>query len=102
EVQIQLQGGVRVQPEQFALTEQMAVVRRGRVVLEQFAQQRQSIAQGLARISRLAVGPQQGGQLAARLLAAFDRQIEQQGLRLAQAKAETAAVMKHFWRAEHV
>jgi len=33
--------------------------------------------------------------------AAFDRQVEQQGLRLMQGKAEAAAVMKHFGRAEH-
>jgi len=32
--------------------------------------------------------------------AAFDRQVEQQGLRLAQGKGETASVMKHFGRAE--
>ena len=102
EVQIQLQGGVRVQPEQFARTLQMAVLRRGRVVLEQIAQQAQSIAQGLARIGRLAVGPQQSRQLGARVQAPFDRQIEQQGLRLAQGKAEAAAVMNHFGRAEHV
>jgi len=34
--------------------------------------------------------------------AAFDRQIEQQGLRLAQGKAQAALVMKHFGRTEHV
>jgi hypothetical protein len=33
--------------------------------------------------------------------AAFDRQVEQHGVHLAQGKGETAAVMKDFWRAEH-
>jgi hypothetical protein len=33
--------------------------------------------------------------------APFDRQVEQQGLRLAQGKREAAAIMKHFGRAEY-
>jgi len=33
--------------------------------------------------------------------ASFDRQVEQQGLRLAQGKGEAAAVMKYFGCAEH-
>jgi hypothetical protein len=33
--------------------------------------------------------------------AAFDRQVEQQGLGLAQGEGETAAVTKYFWWAEY-
>ena len=49
----------------------------------------------------LTVRPQQGGQFATRMHAAFDCQVEQQGQRLAQGKGEATAVMKHFWWAEH-
>src|SRR5438876_11498434 len=66
----------------------MAVRSRG--IGEQAAQQRDGVAQGLTRISRLAVGPQQSSELAAGMHAPFDRQVEQQSLRLAQGKGEAA------------
>jgi hypothetical protein len=101
-VQVQFQWSLRVQAEQLMRTVQMAVpARRGVVVSEQAAQQGQGIAQGRARIVGLAVGPQQGGELAAGMQTAFDRQVEQQGLRLAQGKREVAAIMNHCGRAEH-
>jgi hypothetical protein len=75
--------------------------RSGVGVGEQAAQQPQGIAQGPARIGGLTVRPEQGGQFAAGMHAAFDRQVEQQRLCLAQGKAEAAAVMIHFRRAEH-
>jgi len=55
----------------------------------------------LGLLRGLTVRPEQGGQFAAGMHAAFDRQVEQQGLRLAQGKREAAAVMKHFGRPEH-
>jgi len=103
DVEVQFKGGMRVQAEEILLTEQMAVrgsrgVRGG----EQAAQQRQGVAQGGARSMGLTVRPQQGREFAARVHTPFDRQVEQQGLRLAQGKREAAAVMIHFGRAEHV
>ena len=92
---------MRVQAKQLMLTEQVGVLgSRGVGVGEQAAQQRNGVAQGCARIVGLTIGPQEGGQLAARMHAAFDRQVDQQGLCLAQGKGETASVMKHFGRAE--
>ncbi len=100
--QVQLERHLRVQTDQISLTEQMGVLSRSGVgVGEQAAQQPKGIAQGPARIRRIAVGPQQGGELAAGMHAPFDRQVEQQGLRLAQGKREAAAVMIHFGWAEH-
>ncbi len=84
------------------LTEQMAVLGSSGVgVGQQAAQQGESVAQGGAPIRGVAVGPQEGSQLAARVQATFDGQVEQQGLRLAQGKGEATAVMKHFGRAEY-
>ncbi len=68
---------------------------------EQAAQQRQGIAQGRASSVGLTVGPQKGRQLAAGMQASFDRQVEQQSLRLAQGKGEAAFIMKHFRSAEY-
>ena len=102
-VEVQLVGGMRVQAKQLMFTEQMAMRRSRRIKIgEQAAQQRQGVTQGRARTLGLTVGPQQGGQFATGMQAAFDRQVEQQGLRLAQGKAEAAAIMIHFGRAEHV
>src|SRR5260370_41267997 len=70
-------------------------------IVKQVAQQRNNNAQGVTRVVGLAIWPQEGRQLAARMHATFDRQVEQQGLRLAQSKRETPAVMKHFGSAEH-
>ena len=55
-IQVQFEGGMRVQAEQVLFSKQMAVRSRG--IGEQAAQQRDGVAQGLARIGRLAVGPQ--------------------------------------------
>jgi hypothetical protein len=101
-IEIQLQRGTRIQAKQLMLTEQVAVrSRRGVGVGEQAAQQGNSVAQVLTRIGGLTVGPQQRRQLAARMQAPLHHQVEQQGLRLAQGKAEAAAVMHHFRWAEH-
>ncbi len=84
------------------LNEQVAVLgRRGVGIGEQAAQQGKGVAQVLARIGGLTVGPQQRRQLAPRMQAPLHRQVEQQGLRLAQGKGEAAAVMHHFRWAEH-
>jgi hypothetical protein len=100
--QVQLQRRLRVQTDQLPLTEQMGVLGRSGVgVGEQAAQQPNGIAQGPARIGGLTVRPEEGGQFAAGMHAAFDRQVEQQRLCLAQGKAEAAAVMKDFRRAEY-
>ncbi|HEX6551157.1 MAG TPA: hypothetical protein VF026_00220, partial [Ktedonobacteraceae bacterium] len=100
--EVQLEGGLRVQAKQFRRREQMGEPsRRGVGVSEQGAQQRQGVAQGRASIMGLTVGPQQGGELDAGMHAAFDGQVEQQGLRLAQGKREAAVVMKDFGSAEH-
>ena len=102
-IEIQLQRGMRIQAKQLMFTEQMTVRRSRRIKIgEQAAQQRQGVAQGRARTLGLTVGPQQGGQFATGMQAAFDRQVEQQGLRLAQGKAQAPAVMIHFGWAEHV
>ncbi|OLD84402.1 MAG: hypothetical protein AUF64_01825 [Chloroflexi bacterium 13_1_20CM_54_36] len=101
-IEIQLQRGMRIQAKQLMFTEQMTVRRSRRIKIgEQAAQQRQGVAQGRARTLGLTVGPQQGGQFAAGMHAALDRQVEQQGLRLAQGKGEAMVMMKHFWGAEH-
>ncbi len=99
-VEVQLEGSLRGQAEQLTRTQQMAV-RSRQGVGERATQQRQGVAQGPARIGWLAVGPQQRGELAAGVQALLDRQVEQQGLRLAQGKAEAGFVMKDFGRAEH-
>ena len=57
-LQVQRERGLRVQAEQILFSEQMAVRSRG--VGEQAAQQRDGVAQGLARISGIAVGPEEG------------------------------------------
>jgi hypothetical protein len=101
-LQVQRQRGLRIQAQQLLFTEQMAVRRSRRIEIgEQAAQQRQGVAQGLASIMGLTVGPQQSRQFAAGMQAAFNCHVEQQGLRLAQGKGEAAAVMIHFGRAEH-
>ena len=102
-LEIQLEGGLPVQANQVTLTAQMAVrVSRGGVgVGEQVAQQGNGVAQGRARSVGLTVGPQQSSQIAAGMHAAFNCQVEQQSLRLAQGKREAAFVMKHFWRSEY-
>jgi hypothetical protein len=102
DVQVQLEGSLRVQAEQMLFSKQMAVRRSRRIEIgEQVAQQGQGVAQGLARIVGLTVGPQQGRQFAAGVHAPFDRQVEQQSLCLAQGKHEATAVMHLFGRAEH-
>ncbi len=100
--QVQLERCLRVQADELTLTEQVGVLSRSGVgVGEQAAQQGKGVAQGRARSMGLAVRPQQGGQFATGMHAAFDRQVDQQAQRLAQGKAEAAAVMKHFGWAEH-
>jgi len=101
-LQVQRERRLRVQAEEILFGEQMAGRSRGVGIGQQAAQQRDGIAQGLARLSWLAVGPQQSSELAARMHAPFDGQVEQQGLRLAQGKGEAAPFMKDFGRAEHV
>ena len=102
-VQVQFEGGLWVQAEQVALTEeQMAVLgSRGLGGDEESAQGDERVAQGDAPLWWPAVWPQEGGQLAAGVYTTFDRQVEQQGLGLAQGKGEAAAVMKYLWWAEH-
>src|SRR5438132_14092775 len=93
---------MRIQAKELMFTEQMTVRRsRGIGTREQVTQQCQGIAQALESIGRLTVGPEQGGQLAAGMHATFDPQVKQQGLRLAQGKRETTAMMKNSGRAEH-
>ncbi len=75
--------------------------RRGVRVGEQAAQQRNSVAQGSACIVGLTVRPQERGELATGMQTSFDRQVEQQSLRLAQGEGEAAFVVKDFWWAEH-
>jgi hypothetical protein len=101
-VQVQVAGSPRVQAEQLTLTEQMAVLgwRSGRHG-EQVTQQGKGVAQGLTSDLGLTVRPQERGQFAARLHAPLDRQVEQQGLRLAQGKGEAASIMYHFRRSQH-
>src|SRR5260221_41374 len=91
-----------IQAEQVARTLQIAVLgSRGVRVDEESAQGYKSGAQGGAPLLGPTVRPQEGGQLAAGVHAAFDRQVEQQGLGLAQGKGEAAAITKYFWWAEH-
>ena len=100
--QVQLEGSPWVQAELVTFTDQMAVHGRGSVgVGEQCAQQGNRVAQGRATIVGRTVGPQEGRQLAAGVRAPFDRQVEQQGLGLAQGKGEAGAVVHHFGWAEH-
>src|SRR5260221_5847346 len=101
-VQIQFQWSLWIQAKQVARTLQMAVLgSRGVRVDEESAQGYKSAAQGGAPLLGPTVRPQEGGQLAAGVHAAFDRQVEQQGLGLAQGKGEAAAITKYFWWAEH-
>jgi len=87
DVQVQFKGGMRVQAEQILFSKQMAVRGRGGVEGgEQAAQHHESIAQGGACTVGCTVGPQEGRQFAAGVHAPFDRQVEQQGLCLAQGK----------------
>ena len=59
-VQVQFEGGMQVQAEQVTFTAQMAVPgKRGFVIAEQAAQQRQGVAQGRTSIVGFAVGPQE-------------------------------------------
>ena len=102
DVEVQFKGGMPVQAEEILFSKQMAVGGRGGVGGgEQAAQQRQGVAQGGACSVGLTVRPQQGRQFAARVHATFDRQVEQQGLCLAQGKGQAAALMIYFGRAEH-
>ena len=76
-IEIQLQRGMRIQAKELMFTEQMTVRRsRGIGTREQVTQQCQGIAQAFESIGRLTVGPEQGGQLAAGMHAAFDRQVK--------------------------
>jgi hypothetical protein len=95
---------MRIQAEQVMRADQMRMVGgrgRGCRVVEQVAQERYGVAQSGTRLVGLAVGPEEGIQLAPLMQATFDGQVEQQRLRFAQGKAEAAAVMKHFGSAEH-
>src|SRR5258707_15719899 len=86
---------MRVQAKHLMLNEQMAVLGRRSVgVSEQAPQQRKGGAQTRTSSVGLTIGPKEGSQLAAGMHAAFDRQVEQQGLRLAQGKGEAVAGMK--------
>jgi hypothetical protein len=97
-VEVPFQRSLRVQTEQLLFSKQMG---RRVGVVEQAAQQGQGVAQGGSCLMGSTIRPQQGSELAPWVHAPFDRQIEQQGLRLAQGKAEAVAVVKDFWWAEH-
>src|SRR6266700_904585 len=93
---------VQTQAECILLTEQMAGLGSGGVEGdEESAQRHEGVAQGGASRLGPAVGPQEGGQLAAGVHTAFNRQVKQQGLRLAQVKGEASAIKKYLWWAEH-
>src|SRR5260370_42499796 len=102
-VQIQGQWSSGVHAEGILLTEQMAGLRSGGVAGdEESAQRHEGGAQGGASRLAPAVGPQEGGQLAAGVHTAFNRQVKQQGLRLAQVQGAASAIKKYLWSAGHV
>jgi hypothetical protein len=99
-VKVPFQRRLRVQTQPLRLHDQMAVWGR-RGLGQPAAQEGQDVAQGIACNGGFTVGPQQGGQLPARVQTAFDCRVEQQGFGLVQGKAQAALVMEHFRWAEH-